>query len=150
MDKEQNNAPEKKSKKVVWISLVIGILMIIVGGTTLIDDDLINDALVELGAQQTAISSIELNPDTKEVYAKVSEVLTAAVHARTSDPEELAKLINDALVEYAGTSVNVTPIINALLNKLNELKHASPTEEIYLHKVALLAKGFKEAVESSK
>lgn len=142
-EKEQN-----KSRTKTWIALVLGVAMVVLGSVAVIKDDLVNRILIELGAQQTAASTIEINPETAPVFSKAADVIEAAVQARHADPEKLAIILNEALKEYAGTTVDVSGIIILIIDKVNKEHEVSKTEEEYLDRVSLIAKGFKEAVNN--
>lgn len=142
-EKEQN-----KSRTKTWIALVLGVAMVVLGSVAVIKDDLVNRILIELGAQQTAASTIEINPETAPVFSKAADVIEAAVQARHADPEKLAIILNEALKEYAGTTVDVSGIIILIIDKVNKEYEVSKTEEEYLDRVSLIAKGFKEAVNN--
>lgn len=139
---------QKKSRTKTWIALVLGVAMVVLGSVAVIKDDLVNRILIELGAQQTAASTIEINPETAPVFSKAAEVIDAAVQARHADPEQLAIILNEALKEYAGTTVDVSGIIILIIDKVNKEHEVSKTEEEYLDRVSLIAKGFKEAVNN--
>lgn len=139
---------QKKSRTKTWIALVLGVAMVVLGSVAVIKDDLVNRILIELGAQQTAASTIEINPETAPVFSKAADVIEAAVQARHADPEKLAIILNEALKEYAGTTVDVSGIIILIIDKVNKEHEVSKTEEEYLDRVSLIAKGFKEAVNN--
>lgn len=139
---------QKKSRTKTWIALVLGVAMVVLGSVAVIKDDMINSIMIELGAQQTAASTIEINPETAPVFSKAADVIDAAVQARHADPEKLAVMLNEALKEYAGTSVDVSGVIALIINKVNKEHEISKTEEEYLAKVSLIAKGFREAVNN--
>lgn len=139
---------QKKSRTKTWIALVLGVAMVVLGSVAVIKDDLVNRILIELGAQQTAASTIEINPETAPVFSKAADVIEAAVQARHADPEKLAIILNEALKEYAGTTVDVSGIIILIIDKVNKEHEVSKTEEEYLDRVSLITKGFKEAVNN--
>lgn len=140
---ENKTTETKKSSAKTWVTLVLGIIAIILGCTTLIENDDVNNTLIEIGAAQSATSIIEMQPNAKSSIGVIADVLDAAVEARDAKPEHIAELIQTALQDKIGT-VDIRPIVSLVVKQLDEVYKKSSTEERYLEKVTHLAKGFRE------
>lgn len=141
---------EQETKKSSWKSWVFGILagvcLIVLGGAGIIKNESVNNALIQMGANQTAAGAIELNNDLAPVFVKIADTIDAAVEARHADPEKLSELINTSVQEY--TDIDVKPAVSAAVDYINQAYKASESEDVYAKKLTCLAAGFRAAAIS--
>ena len=82
------------------------------------------------------------------IYQSASAVLSAAdildgvVKARIGDPKAISDIMQKKLSELE-TGMDFRPVIIAVMNQINLAHAKSETEEQFLHKVELIARGLR-------
>lgn len=133
------------TKKKTWKSwvfgVVLGIALVVIGTTGLIEDEAVNNTLIQVGAGQAAAGAVDIHPELAPAFNKTADIIEAAIEARTTKPDELISLIGEALNEY--TSTDVTPVVEAVVLHINNAHKTSETEEQYHVKLKHLATGLR-------
>lgn len=146
MAEETNTQVKSTNKAKVWASIVIGALLVLAGGFGVFQSEDVNNTFIKLGAEQSAIGVIELYPDTETAIGITADVIDSAVQAREASPKQLAVLITDALNKAGVQGSLIEPIVEMVLNQLNQAYAKSDTEEIYLQKAKAVAEGIRAAI----
>lgn len=131
-----------KSKKWSWITILIGLVICLAGVFSFSDDETVNDALTEAGASQIASVIASEGPSSASAVLSAAEVLDGVVKARVGDPRAISEIMQKKLSEME-VSFDFRPIISAVMNQINLAHAKSETEEQFLHKVELIARGLK-------
>lgn len=137
----------KKSKKKNWILASIGLIMIILGSLSVFQTEEMNNLAVQIGSKTVATEMVEAYPQYEGVWAKVVEVIDAAIEARTSSPESLAQLINVEVAKVTETETpEVAEIVKKVVEQINIAWVSSENEEIYIQKIKSFTLGIKQAL----
>lgn len=131
-----------KSKKWNWITILIGVLICLAGVFSFSDDEMVNDAMTEAGASQIASVIASEGPSSASAVLSAAEVLDGVVKARVGDPRAISDIMQKKLSEME-VSFDFRPIFSAVMNQINLAHAKSETEEQFLHKVGLIARGLK-------
>lgn len=141
---------EKRSKTKLWASIVIGVMLVIAGGFGVFQTETVNNLFMEAGTEQTAVSLIEMYPDSATAIGITADTIDAAVQARHAHPDHLATLITEALEKAGVEGRFIKPIIAMVVEQLNEAYKVSDTEEMYLAKAQAVADGLRAAVPAKE
>lgn len=132
---------ETKNKTVInWIAIVLGVVVCALGMMSVFQDDAVNNAMVETGAGQMAVSLISEYPESEKILNTAALTIQNAVQAREGDPQAICRMVQERL-EAVGIGMNVTPIVSAVVNQINAAYEASANEEQFHDKLKLLARG---------
>lgn len=131
-----------KSKKRNWVAILIGLAICIAGVFSFSEDENVNDAMVEDGASQIASVIASEGPSSASAVLSAADVLDGVVKARVGDPRAISEIMQKKLSELE-TGLDFRPIIAAVMNQINIAHSKSSTEEQFLHKVELIARGLK-------
>ena len=131
-----------KSKKWNWVTILIGLLICMAGVFSFSDDKTVNDAMTEAGASQIASAIASEGPSSASAVLSAAEILEGVVKARVGDPRDISEIMQKKLAEME-VSFDFRPILSAVMNQINSAHAKSETEEQFLHKVELIARGLK-------
>ena len=98
--------------------------------------------MTEAGASQLASVIASEGPSSASAVLSAAEVLDGVVKARVGDPRAISEIMQKKLSEME-VSFDFRPIISAVMNQINLAHAKSETEEQFLHKVELIARGLK-------
>lgn len=136
---------EKTSKIWNWVAIIVGALICAAGAFSFFDNDAMNDTLTEAGAGQIAAGIVSEYPQSAPVINCIADVLDAAVEARVGDPKAIATMIQEEAAKI-GIAIDTKPIIAAIINQINTAYEKCETEEQFLHKLELIARGLRSGV----
>lgn len=132
---------EKKNKTVInWIAIVLGVVVCVLGMLSVFPDDTVNDAMVETGAGQMAVSLMSEYPESEKILNAAALTIQNAVKAREGDPKAICRMVQERL-EAIGIGMNVAPMVAAIVNQINAAYEASDDEEQFHKKLNLIARG---------
>ena len=139
---------KNKSKKKIWISLIVGVILLIAGGIGLSGNEEVNKALLKSGAEAAAVGIIEMHPDAVHAIDVAANAIDAAVQARTASPKLLVVLVQNAFITEGIDADYVEPIIQVVAEQVNTAYETSETELMYLEKATSIASGLRAAVRA--
>lgn len=131
-----------KSKKRNWVAILVGLVICLAGIFSFSEDENVNDAMVEAGASQIASVIASEGPSSASAVLSATDVLDGVVKARVGDPRAISEIMQQKLSELE-TGMDFRPIIAAVMNQINIAHSKSKTEEQFLHKVELIARGLR-------
>lgn len=131
-----------KLKKRNWVAILIGLVICLAGVFSFSENENVNDAMVEAGASQIASAIASEGPSSASAVLSAAEVLDVVAKARVGDPRAISEILQKKLSELE-TGMDFRPIISAVMNQINLAHAKSETEEQFLHKVELIAKGLR-------
>lgn len=131
-----------KSKKWNWVAILIGLAICLAGVFSFSEDENVNKAMVEAGASQIASTIASEGPSSASAVLSAADVLDGVVKARIGDPRAISDIMQKKLSELE-TGMDFRPVIIAVMNQINLAHAKSETEEKFLHKVELIARGLR-------
>lgn len=131
-----------KSKKRNWVAILIGLVICLAGVFSFSEDENVNDAMVEAGASQIASVIASEGPSSASAVLSAADVLDGVVKARVGDPRAISEIMQQKMSELE-TGLDFRPIITTVMNQINLAHAKSETEEQFLHKVELIARGLR-------
>ena len=131
-----------KSKKWNWVAILIGLAICLAGVFSFSEDENVNNAMVEAGASQIASTIASEGPSSASAVLSAADILDGVVKARIGDPKAISDIMQKKLSELE-TGMDFRPVIIAVMNQINLAHAKSETEEQFLHKVELIARGLR-------
>jgi hypothetical protein len=133
----------KENKRAAIMGIIAGFLFMILGVANIFEEE-INLVFIQTGADQSMTGLIDTYPGSGEYIARVADALDAAVKARTTDPKELAAIVDDSLNALV-PDLEADAIVQAVITQINNAHKVSDTEELYHGKLKALVAGMKAA-----
>lgn len=133
----------KNNKRAAILGVIAGFLLVILGTVNIFEEE-INLVFIQAGADQSMTGIIEMYPGSEAYIARVADVLDAAIEARTTDPKDLAIIVNESL-DALVPDLEADSIVQAVVQQINKAHEVSDTEEIYHGKLQALVDGMRAA-----
>lgn len=143
--KPEAGQPASKTKRAASIAaIVIGLLLVCAGMFSVTHDSELNDAMIEVGTEQTVKGLIDQYPNTKEWVARTADALEAAIEARAVAPDKLIALLETEAKAYM--TPGIKSLVRLLIDRINTSYKISETEEEYIGKLNHLVAGMRDGV----
>ena len=137
----------KNKKRKSWIVACIGLIFIILGSLSVFKTEFMNNMAISMGSKAITTEMVELYPEHKDVWASLVDVMEAAIEARTTSPETLAKLLEKEISNVTGNkNTEIGNFVKELVSQINSAYKTSETEEIYIGKLKALVAGIKSSL----
>lgn len=133
----------KENKFAVMMGIIAGFLFVLLGMVNIFEEE-INLVFIQAGADQSMTGIIEMYPGSEAYITRVADVLDAAIEARTTDPKDLAIIVNESL-DALVPDLEADSIVQAVVQQINKAHEVSDTEEMYHGKLQALVDGMRAA-----
>lgn len=137
----------KKPKWKTIVGLLFGVALMVAGTIGVVQNDMVNNILVQAGAEQTTTSVLEAYPHSDAAILAAADAIDAAIQARETNPDKLVSLL-EAQLDDMGPIIPVRPVLTAVISQINSAFKASDTEELYVTKLKCIVNGMRSAVRS--